>query len=414
MIVSQRSKRFLRRVAIVTLLVSAAVGGSLAGWAYLVSIPGGKQHPSASPTVRLSPSTLRRGSGQALLRTSPSTEFILTKEGLRTSPPTEFILTKEGLRTSPSAPPFVPLTAGPRTGAQGKAPGATSTLQAQPSPARPTESSTRESTNADEPLVTPTPISRPTQVQPSPTPTPQRVVTYTVREGDSLWSIAARFGLDVDTLRWSNEDLARNPDLLSVAQELTILPVKGTYHTVQTGETVETIALAYVVTPTVIIDYPLNDLRSPYQVKEGQKLVIPGGRRELHWPQPDLSPGSPFAWPVVGQITQGYSEKHPALDLGAPYGSSVYAAQAGTVTHSGWARTGYGYTVILDHGEGMQSLYSHMKGTWVTVGQKVERGQLIGEVGSTGHSTGPHVHFDLRVEGKRVDPSGYLSAVPPH
>jgi murein DD-endopeptidase MepM/ murein hydrolase activator NlpD len=240
------------------------------------------------------------------------------------------------------------------------------------------------------------------------------VVTYTVREGDSLWGIAARFGLDVDTLRWSNEDLARNPDLLSVGQELTILPVKGTYHTVQTGETVETIALAYGVTPTVIIDYPLNHLRPPYQVKEGQKLVIPGGRRELHWPQPDLSPGSLFAWPVVGQITQGYSEKHPALDLGAPYGSSVYAAQAGTVTLSGWARTGYGYTVILDHGEGMQSLYSHMKGTWVTVGQKVERGQLIGEVGSTGHSTGPHVHFELRVDGKRVDPSGYLPAAPPH
>jgi len=240
------------------------------------------------------------------------------------------------------------------------------------------------------------------------------VIAYTVREGDSLWSIAARFGLDVDTLRWSNEDLARNPDLLSVGQELTILPVKGAYHTVQEGETVDAIALAYGVRPTVIMDYPLNDLQPPYRLKEGQKLVIPGGRRELYWPKPDLSPGSPFAWPVVGQITQGYSEKHPALDLGAPYGSPVYAAQAGTVTHSGWAKTGYGYTVILDHGEGMQSLYSHMKGTWVTVRQKVERGQLIGEVGSTGHSTGPHVHFELRVDGKRVDPSGYLPAAPPH
>jgi murein DD-endopeptidase MepM/ murein hydrolase activator NlpD len=344
MIVSQRSKRFLRRVAMVILLVSAVVGGSLAGRAYLVFMPGGKQHPSASPT-----------------------------------------------------------------------PGATSPPQAQLSPARPTESSTR-SAYADEPQATSIPISQPTerQVQPSPTPTPQRVITYTVREGDSLWSIAARFGLDVDTLRWSNEDLARNPDLLSVGQELTILPVKGAYHTVQEGETVEAIALAYGVTPTVIIDYPPNDLQPPYPLEEGQKLVIPGGRRELYWPQPEPSPGSPFAWPVVGQITQGYSEEHPALDLGAPYGSPVYAAQAGTVTHSGWARTGYGYTVILDHGEGVQSLYSHMKGTWVTVGQKVERGQLIGEVGSTGHSSGPHVHFEIRVDGERVDPSSYLPAAPPH
>jgi LysM repeat protein len=351
MIVSQRSKRFLRRVAIVILLVSAVAGGSLICRAYLVSMPGGKQHPSASPTVRLSPST------------------------------------------SPSTGP------GQSSGQVHEIPSVTSPPQVQSSPARPTKSSTGESAHADEPQGTSIPVSRPTegqrqpQVQPSPTPTPQRVITYTVREGDSLWSIAARFGLDVDTLRWSNEDLARNPDLLSVGQELAILPVKGAYHTVQTGETVETIALAYGVTPTAIMDYPLNDLQPPYQLKEDQKLVIPGGRRELHWPAPEISPGSPFAWPVVGEITQGYSEKHPALDLGAPYGSPVYAAQAGTVTHSGWARTGYGYTVILDHGEGMESLYSHMKGIWVTVGQKVERGQLIGEVGSTGHSTGPHVHF---------------------
>ena len=346
MIVSQRSKQFLRRIAIVILLVSAVVGGSLAGRAYLW----GKQPPSASPTLSV-----------------------------------------------------------------------TSTPQTQPSSARPTEHLPEGSTHADEPQTTPPPTSQTTdgqrqpQVQPSPTSTPRGVITYTVGEGDSLWSIAARFGLDVETLRWSNEALARNPDLLSVGQELTILPVKGAYHTVQTGETVGAIALAYGVTPTVIIDYPLNDLRPPHRVKRGQKLVIPGGRRELNWPKPDLSPGSPFAWPVVGQITQGYSEEeHPALDLGAPYGSPVYAAQAGTVTHSGWARTGYGYTVILDHGEGMQSLYSHMKGAWVTVGQKVERGQLIGEVGSTGHSTGPHVHFETRVDGKRVDPSGYLPTAPPH
>jgi murein DD-endopeptidase MepM/ murein hydrolase activator NlpD len=333
MIVSQRSKRFLRQVAIVILLVSAAVSGSLAGRAYFWR----KQAPSVGST-----------------------------------------------------------------------PGATSAPQVQSSPG--------ESAHADEPQTTLTPISQPTEgrARPNATPTPQKVITYTVREGDSLWSIAARFGLDVDTLRWSNEDLARNPDLLSVGQELTILPVKGAYHTVQEGETVDAIALAYGVRPTVIMEYPLNDLQPPYRLKEGQKLVIPGGRRELHWPTPVLSPGSPFAWPVAGEITQGYSEKHPALDLGAPYGSPVYAAKAGTVTHSGWARTGYGYTVILDHGEGVQSLYSHMKGAWVTVRQKVERGQLIGEVGSTGHSTGPHVHFEIRVDGERVDPSDYLPAAPPH
>jgi murein DD-endopeptidase MepM/ murein hydrolase activator NlpD len=345
MIVSQRSKRFLRRVAIVILLVLAVVGGGLAGRAYLW----GRRPPSVNPTSSV-----------------------------------------------------------------------VSPLQVQSSPVRPTESSPGGSAHADEPQTTLTPTSQPTegkrppQVRLSPTPTPERVITYKVREGDSLWSIAARFGLDVDTLRWSNEDLARNPDLLSVGQELIILPIKGAYHTVQEGETVEAIALAYGVTSAVIIDYPLNDLQPPYRLTEGQKLIVPGGRRKLHWPQPDPSLESPFAWPVVGEITQGYSEEHQALDLGAPYGSPVYAGKAGTVTHSGWARTGYGYTVILDHGGGVQSLYSHMKGTWVTVGQKVERGQLIGEVGSTGHSSGPHVHFEIRVDGERVDPSGYVPAAPPH
>jgi murein DD-endopeptidase MepM/ murein hydrolase activator NlpD len=110
----------------------------------------------------------------------------------------------------------------------------------------------------------------------------------------------------------------------------------------------------------------------------------------------------------VGVITQGFSDGHLAIDIGAPYGSSVFAGREGQVIRSGWARTGYGHTVIIDHGQGLQSLYSHMKGEWVQVGDWVERGQLIGEVGSTGNSSGPHMHFEVRVEGERVDPLDYL------
>ncbi len=87
----------------------------------------------------------------------------------------------------------------------------------------------------------------------------------------------------------------------------------------------------------------------------------------------------------------------------------MYAGREGWVIRSGWARTGYGYTVIVDHGEGLVSLYSHMKGEWVNVGDWVERGQLIGEVGSTGNSSGPHVHFEVRVDGERVNPLEHLS-----
>ncbi len=242
----------------------------------------------------------------------------------------------------------------------------------------------------------------------------QTVITYTVQPGDNVWGIAKQFDLDIETLRWSNEELARNPDLLRPGQELIILPVKGAYHTVQAGETVDSVAALYGVAPADITNFPLNEMASPYRLRAGQKLIIPHGRKEFKLPRPDLSPDSPFAWPIAGRITQHYSDKHKAIDIGAPYGSSVYAGREGRVIRAGWTRTGYGYTVIIDHGDGLWSLYSHMKGTWVRVGQKVTRGQLIGEVGSTGNSSGPHVHFEVRVDKERVDPLGYLPPEPPH
>jgi len=190
--------------------------------------------------------------------------------------------------------------------------------------------------------------------------------------------------------------------------ELVILPVPGIYHTVQAGETVSAIAKRYGVAEADILNYPLNELTSPEALREGQQLVVAHGHQELVRPTPQPSLDSPFAWPLVGPITQHFSGEHRAIDIGAPYGSPVYAGREGWVIRSGWARTGYGYTVIIDHGEGLVSLYSHMKGEWVKVGDWVERGQLIGEVGSTGHSSGPHVHFEVRVDGERMNPLDYL------
>jgi murein DD-endopeptidase MepM/ murein hydrolase activator NlpD len=235
-----------------------------------------------------------------------------------------------------------------------------------------------------------------------------KLVSYAVQDGDTLWSIASRFGLDVDTLRWSNPELERNPDRLSPGMDLVILPVTGIYYTVEAGDTLSDIAQRYGVSEADILNYPLNHLTNPDAVQEGQKLVIPHGRKELLRPKPQLAPESPFAWPLAGTITQRFSDGHQAIDIGAPYASPVYAAREGRVTRSGWARTGYGYTVIIDHGDGLQSLYSHMKGEWVKVGDWVGRGQLIGEVGSTGNSSGPHVHFEVRVNGERVNPLDYL------
>ncbi len=235
-----------------------------------------------------------------------------------------------------------------------------------------------------------------------------RVEIYEVQSGDSLWGISSRFGLDIDTLRWSNIELERNPDVLSVGTELNILPVQGAYHIVAEGDSIESIALLYGVAKTGITAYPPNGLFSPFKLENGQGIIVPYGRKGIKLPQPSLSWEAELAWPVVGFITTNFLPAHEALDIGAPYGSTVYAAAAGTITYADWAREGYGYTVIINHGNGLQTWYNHLKGALLPAGNIIERGAPIGEVGSTGHSTGPHVHFEVRVDGQRVNPLHYL------
>jgi len=238
--------------------------------------------------------------------------------------------------------------------------------------------------------------------------------TYVVQSGDSLWGIAEQFSLDIDTLRWSNPELEHNPDVLSVGTELRILPVSGVYHIVAEGETVEAVAGLYGVAPADIADYPPNALYPPYNLEAGQGLIVPYGRKDVVvLPQPAPSSGSELAWPLVGGITQGFNSDHLALDIGAPYASTVYAADDGTITYADWATTGYGYTLIIDHGDGRETWYNHLKGTLLPAGNFVTRGTPVGEVGSTGHSSGPHLHFEFRLNGQQVNPIEYLPGPTP-
>lgn len=239
-----------------------------------------------------------------------------------------------------------------------------------------------------------------------------QILTYTVQSGDSLWVIANQFELDLDTLRWSNPELERNPDILSVGAELRILPVQGVYHLTQPGDTIESIADQYGVAPADIVDYPPNALFPPYDLDKIEGVIVPFGRKNIDQTPPAPSLDYPLAWPLVGSLSGTFSDAHPAIDIGAPFGSTVYAAEAGIITFADQAQDGLGYGVIIDHGEGRQTWYSHLRAVKVASGTTAGRGDPIGEVGSTGHLIGPHVHFELHLNGQPVDPGLYLPGVP--
>ena len=243
---------------------------------------------------------------------------------------------------------------------------------------------------------------------------------YMVQPGDTIFGIAAQFGLAPETIMWANGRFVEdNPDLLRVGQELIILPVDGVYHQVGGDDTLDTIAAAYKVEPAAIIDYPLNNLdANTTQITAGQWLVVPGGTKPYiprtvvaySGPIPeDASKGTGiFGWPAAGQITQGYWDRHRALDVGAWKGAPVLAADSGYVVAAGWDDSGYGRIVIIDHGNGFQTLYAHMQVYFVEVGDSVAKGEQIGEVGSTGNSSGPHLHFEIHQTSVQRNPFGFL------
>lgn len=248
----------------------------------------------------------------------------------------------------------------------------------------------------------------------------EQIETYSVRSGDTVLGIAARFNLQPETIQWANPELESNPDLLRVGDRLVILPVDGALHVVQSGDTLSTIAAKYKVTTDAIVGFGLNRLTdNSTPISVGQQLVIPGGTKPYiarqvvaySGPIPEgASRGSgAFGWPTAGTITQQYWNGHRAIDVGAWTGTSVTAADSGYViaSRTGW-NSGYGTMVMIDHGNGYVTLYAHLNSIFVRQGENVSKGQQIGTVGNTGNSTGPHLHFEVRYQGVPRNPFNFL------
>ncbi|MBI4250084.1 peptidoglycan DD-metalloendopeptidase family protein [Candidatus Uhrbacteria bacterium] len=253
-------------------------------------------------------------------------------------------------------------------------------------------------------------------------PFSQKIQTYIIREGDTISTVAGRFGLKAITLLWANGLTDRS--VLRVGQKLTIPPLDGLVYTVRSGDTLGKIANTYNTDIEKIVR--ANQLANEHSLQIGQILILPGatqpavrtrvssptllGRiRDAILPSPSSQKvAGLFIWPTTARrITQYFGWRHTGVDIAGPTSNSILAAAAGKVILSGWQR-GYGYTIVIDHGNGYQTRYAHSRKLLVQSGEYVEQGQVIAMVGSTGWSTGPHVHFEVMKNGRRQNPLSYI------
>jgi murein DD-endopeptidase MepM/ murein hydrolase activator NlpD len=269
------------------------------------------------------------------------------------------------------------------------------------------------------------------------------VTTHTVQTGDSVFGIAATYGLKPETILWSNYNvLGDNPHSLQPGQVLNILPVDGTYHKWSAGENLQKVADYYKVDPLEIIEWPGNpfdvyaaNVEDP-GIQPGTMLIIPNGQREMIDYGPPRIPrdnpavartfgpghcgelmdgaigGGTFIWPTADRFITGYdyspSTNHWGIDIDGDLGSAVWSIDNGVIVYSGWSYNGYGNLVVVDHGNGWQSLYAHLNDIDVSCGESVFQGTYLGGIGNTGNSSGPHLHFELIFGSAKVNPWDFL------
>jgi murein DD-endopeptidase MepM/ murein hydrolase activator NlpD len=267
------------------------------------------------------------------------------------------------------------------------------------------------------------------------------IIKYVVQQGDTLFGIAEKFGIEPESVLWGNFDVLQDdPHRLQPGQEINIPPVDGTVYTWHEGDGLNGVAAFFKVNPQDIIDWPGNEIDPDVDpdnpaIEPGVALMIPGGKREIvTWSAPRITRSNPsaakilgpgacgsvydgpigtgvFIWPTPLHYLSGYdySSIHPAIDIAGSTGHAIFASDSGVVVYSGWNDWGYGYVIVLDHGNGWQTLYAHLSQINVGCGQAAFQGQVIGAMGSTGNSSGSHLHFEMmHDEYGKVNPWNFL------
>ncbi len=250
---------------------------------------------------------------------------------------------------------------------------------------------------------------------------------YQVQAGDTVNAIAARSGIDPKYILWNNIDIISNEHVLTVGDILQIPAVEGILHPVRIGDTLSGIAAQYEAKVADIVAFPGNGLANPADLREGTIILVPGGR-VIQRASPTLRPTPPvqaaaaasspsttrlaisdWVWPVVNNVTSYYGPSHPlGIDIEAPY-VPVVASRAGQVVFVGGdSCCSYGLYIIIRHDDEYETRYAHLSAFTVQIGQWVDAGQQIGVSGSTGRSTGAHLHFEIIDNGAVTNPLAKL------
>lgn len=247
-----------------------------------------------------------------------------------------------------------------------------------------------------------------------------QISEYTVKDGDTLSTIASKFGVSIESVKWANPNI--NWQKVKPGVVVSMPPVTGVVYKVKPGDTVYSIAKKFQTEAQGIVDFPMNTFSDDetFSLVAGQTLIVPDGvmpdetvtapsiARLLTPDAGSVSATGSFVWPGFGRITQPFRWYHKGVDIANHDGGPILAADAGTVVVAGWTNSGYGNHIIIDHGNGFQTLYGHLSSISVAVGTRVNRGTTVGQMGNTGRSTGTHLHFEIRTSSGNVDALGYL------